>query len=745
MSLSPRQSALSVLATRAPESPAAVASTPVAEVYGADVFNDAVQRQRLPKSVYEALRRTIGSGESLDPTIADAVASAMKAWAVDRGATHFTHWFQPMTGLTAEKHDAFLSPDGAGGVIEEFSGKELIRGEPDASSFPSGGIRATFEARGYTAWDPMSPAFLRRNGSGLTLTIPTAFCSWTGEALDLKTPVLRSAEALDKQARRLLALLGDNDVVRVYPTLGIEQEYFLIDSSLWQLRPDLVACGRTLLGARPPKGQELEDHYFAATPERVMTFMVDTELQLWRLGIPVKTRHNEVAPSQYEMAPIFEPSPLAIDHNMLCMEVMQTTAERLGMKCLLHEKPFAGVNGSGKHNNWSLADDSGANLLDPGHTPHENLKFVVFLTAVLRAVDMHQDILRASIAHAGNDHRLGANEAPPAIISVFLGEELEALVRALIGGKELKGRKKGELKLGVSTLPPLPRDTSDRNRTSPFAFTGNKFEFRAVGSSQSSAYPNIVLNTAVADALDHISTEIEKRAGVDKRANSRGKEAERTPLSVDSVAIEAVVRETLKRHERILFGGDGYSQEWQAEAARRGLLNRKDTPAALADFAGKKNVELFERHGVFSKRELESRQHVLLMAYAHRVAVEAHSLANLAATSVLPAAQRAAGALADGLVSVRAAAPRAELGALEGLLTEIAGLTNRLKLSIDKLNTVHAQAHEHDDGALAAASGYRDRVVPAMVEVRGLCDQLEALVDDTQWPLPKYRELLFLK
>ncbi|MBM3976130.1 MAG: glutamine synthetase type III [Planctomycetes bacterium] len=731
MSSSPRQSALSALATRTAPATHVTAPVSATESFGSDVFSDAVQRQRLPKPIYKALRRTIEAGEALDASIADAVASAMKAWAIENGATHFTHWFQPMTGMTAEKHDAFLVAKADGSAIAEFSGKELIRGEPDASSFPSGGIRATFEARGYTAWDPTSPAFLRRNGSAATLTIPTAFCSWTGEALDLKTPLLRSAEALDKQARRLLGLLGEPNVRRVFPTLGVEQEYFLVDASLWALRPDLVACGRTLLGARPPKGQELEDHYFAATPERVMTFMVDCERQLWNLGIPAKTRHNEVAPAQYEMAPIFEPAPVAIDHNMLCMEIMQSTAERHGMKCLLHEKPFAGVNGSGKHNNWSLADDEGNNLLDPGHTPHENLKFMVFLSVVLRAVDLHQDMLRASIAHAGNDHRLGANEAPPAIISIFLGDELEGLVRALIGGKELKGRKKGELELGVSTLPPLPRDTSDRNRTSPFAFTGNKFEFRAVGSSQSCAYPNIVLNSAVADSIDHVAGEIEKR--------SKGKGADRR------AAIEAVVRETLKRHERILFNGDGYSQEWQDEAARRGLLNRKDTPAALADFGGKKNAELFERLGVLSRRELESRQHVLLMAYAHRVAVEAHSLANIAATIVLPVAQAAAREMAESLSAVRQAAPKADQGALEELLTEVASKANQLKGAADRLAKVNAQAHELEGSALKAAESYRDKVVPAMRETRALCDQLEALVGDTHWPLPKYRELLFLK
>ncbi|TAJ13158.1 MAG: glutamine synthetase type III [Planctomycetota bacterium] len=731
MSSSPRQSALSALASRVATPVAVENGVPATELFGMDVFDDAAQRQRLPKPVYKALRRTIERGEALDASIADAVASAMKEWALENGATHFTHWFQPMTGLTAEKHDAFLVPVGDGSAIAEFSGKELIRGEPDASSFPSGGIRATFEARGYTAWDPTSPAFLRRNGSAATLTIPTAFCSWTGEALDLKTPLLRSAEALDKQARRLLALLGDGDAKRVFPTLGVEQEYFLIDASLWQLRPDLVACGRTLIGSRPPKGQELEDHYFAATPERVMAYMIDCERQLWRLGIPAKTRHNEVAPAQYEMAPIFEPAPVAIDHNMLCMEIMQSTAERHGMKCLLHEKPFAGVNGSGKHNNWSLADDRGNNLLDPGHTPHENLKFMVFLSVVLRAVDTHQDMLRASIAHAGNDHRLGANEAPPAIISVFLGEELESLVRSLIGGTELKGRKQGALELGVTTLPPLPRDTSDRNRTSPFAFTGNKFEFRAVGSSQSCAYPNIVLNSAAADAIDHVATEIEKRL--------KGKETDRRAV------IEAVVRETLKKHERILFNGDGYSSEWQDEAARRGLLNRRDTPSALADFGGKKNAELFERLGVLNRRELESRQHVLLMAYSHRVNVEAHSLANIASTIVLPAAQKAAHAMAQSLSSVRAAAPKAELGELETLLTEVASKANQLKGAADRLAKATAHAHESDGDALKSAEGYRDKVVPAMRDVRGLCDQLEALIGDEHWPLPKYRELLFLK
>jgi glutamine synthetase len=695
-------------------------------LFGANVFNDAVQRQRLPKSVYQALRRTIVAGEELDPGIADAVANAMKDWAVERGATHYTHWFQPMTGLTAEKHDSFLNQTPEGKALLEFSGKELIKGEPDASSFPSGGIRATFEARGYTAWDPTSPAFLRESHRGATLTIPTAFCSWTGEALDKKTPMLRSSQALDRQAVRLLRLIGEEHVKKVYPTVGCEQEYFLVDRRLYHLRPDLVSCGRTVLGAKPPKGQELEDHYFGAISSRALDFMMELERELWKLGIPIKTRHNEVAPHQYELAPIFEKATIATDHNMLCMELMQQLAEEHGLACLLHEKPFAGVNGSGKHNNWSMADDQDSNLLDPGTTPHDNLKFTLFLTAIIRAVDLHQDLLRASIATPGNDHRLGANEAPPAIISIYVGSELEEVIRSLIEGRAPKNSGRGgEMRLGVTTLPPLPRDTSDRNRTSPFAFTGTKFEFRAVGSSQSPAHPNIVLNTIMAESLDYIATEIETRGGPGDRRE----------------VIQTLVRETLTRHQRILFSGDNYSEEWVVEAERRGLYNLKDTPAALARFDQDKNVALFDKYEVFNPRETAARASVLLTKYNHHVLVESLMTRDLAAGNVLPVGisfqQRVARSIAD----VREVLPKADLGPQLSFLEQVSGTVSQLRQALERLWERHEQAEE-EEAVDRQATLIRDQVVPAMAEVRAHCDRLEGMVDDDLWPLPKYRELL---
>ncbi|MEW6072641.1 MAG: glutamine synthetase III [Planctomycetota bacterium] len=699
---------------------------PLSDLFGSKVFNDAAQRRRLPRDVYQALRRTIESGAPLEERFADAVAGAMKDWAVEHGATHFTHWFQPMTGLTAEKHDSFLSPVVEGGAIHSFTGRELIKGEPDASSFPSGGLRATFEARGYTAWDPTSPAFLRETPYGVTLCIPTAFCAWTGEALDTKTPLLRSCEALDRETRRLLVLIEDEPVTKVYPTVGPEQEYFLVDRHFYHLRPDLLSCHRTLFGARPPKGQELEDHYFRATPERVLNFMMDLEAELWALGVPAKTRHNEVAPHQFEMAPLYEPAPLATDHNMLTMELMQTVAARHGFKCLLHEKPFAGVNGSGKHNNWSLADDRGRNLLDPGHTPHENLRFIVCLTGIVRAVDRHQDLIRASIASAGNDHRLGANEAPPASLSIYLGSELEEIVEALIEGKDPKTRSRSPMALGVTTLPPLPRDTSDRNRTSPFAFTGTKFEFRAVGADQSIAYPNIVLNTAVAESFAFLADQIASRA-TDRRA-----------------AVAAVVRETLAAHRRILFNGDNYSTEWAEEADRRGLLNLRDTPSALAHWTSDKNIELFERFGVLNRRETESRAQVMYAAYSHRVAVEALSTHQIASTAILPAAVAFQKNLADSLNSARAACAQLELHEQEELLKAVAENIARMKSALDELNAVHAELEELKAGPVAHATFARDRLIPAMAAVRGRADRLETLVDDAMWPLPKYQELLFI-
>ena len=730
MSPTPRLQAFHNITQRSNRSPSPGESVhvPLTHLFGSKVFNDAVQRRRLPKGTYQALRRTIDSGEELDPAIADVVADAMKDWAVEQGATHFTHWFQPMTGLTAEKHDSFLSPVVEGGAMHTFTGKELIKGEPDASSFPSGGIRATFEARGYTGWDPTSPAFLRETAFGATLCIPTAFCSWTGEALDTKTPLLRSCEALDKQMRRLLAAI-DEEVERVYPTVGPEQEYFLIDREFYHLRPDLLSCHRTLFGARPPKGQELEDHYFNATPERVLNFMKDLERELWQLGVPVKTRHNEVAPHQFEMAPLYEHVSLATDHNMLSMELMQSVALRHGFKCLLHEKPFAGVNGSGKHNNWSMADDRGNNLLDPGSTPHENMRFILCLTLIVRAVDLHQDLIRASIASAGNDHRLGANEAPPAIMSIFLGSELEEIVEALIQGETYKSRQRANLLLGVTTLPPLPRDTTDRNRTSPFAFTGNKFELRAVGSDQTIAYPNMVLNTIVAESADWLATQIEARArrSGDKRA-----------------AVQELVRETLGKHQRVLFGGDNYSSEWEREAERRGLLNLKDTPAALERFASEENIQLFEKYGVLSRREAVSRSNVWYRGYGHRVGVEALSMQQIAATQLLPAAVEYQRRLAESIVLTRSASARVDLAEQEEMLGELASTIGRLKVALDRLATVQRGAEElgHDDVPLAVFS--RDKILPAMNEVRTHADRLETLVDDSLWPLPKYSELLFI-
>jgi glutamine synthetase len=703
------------------------ASGLLTEIFGSKVFNDSVQRRRLTPPVYQALRRTIDRGEELDPKIADAVADAMKDWAVEHGATHFTHWFHPMTGLTAEKHDSFLSPVVEGGALHSFTGKELIKGEPDASSFPSGGIRATFEARGYTAWDPTSPAFLRQTAFGTTLCIPTAFCSWTGEALDTKTPLLRSCEALDKNARRLLAAI-DEKVERVYPTLGPEQEYFLIDKRLHDLRPDLMLTGRTLFGAKPPKGQELEDHYFATTPERVLSFMMDVEHELWELGVPVKTRHNEVAPHQFEMAPLYEHVSVAADHNMLMMETMQSVALHHGFQCLLHEKPFAGVNGSGKHNNWSMADNHGNNLLDPGHTPHDNMRFILCLTAIVRAVDTHQDLMRASIAHAANDHRLGANEAPPAIISISLGSELEGIVESLVRGTPSKSHQRAQLKLGVNTLPPLPKDTSDRNRTSPFAFTGNKFEFRAVGSSQAIAYPNMIMNTIVAEACDWLATQIEKRRG-----------------SGDIKAVvQDVVKETLTKHQRILFSGDNYSREWTQEAERRGLMNLRNTVDSLAHFATEKNLELFERYGVLSRRETLARSTIFYQSYVHRIGVEALCALQLANGSILPAALAHQKNVADSINSARSAAPKVDLTEQEDLLRSVAATIGRLKNAAGRLSEVHHRVEENGDDPVAKATLMRDQVIPAMQEVRARADELELVVEDHLWPLPKYRELLFV-
>lgn len=726
MSAAARSAAIQLIARK---SPVAVANAQVElpQLFGANVFGLEQMRTRLPESAYKALRSCMEHGQELDHALADQVANAMKEWAVERGATHFTHWFQPMTGSTAEKHDSFASIEN-GKLILEFSGKALIKGEPDASSFPSGGLRATFEARGYTAWDPTSPAFLRETTNGSTLCIPTAFCSWTGEALDEKTPLLRSSEALNREAVRLLRLLGDDRVQYVVTTLGVEQEYFLVDRDLWMLRPDLIATGRTLFGAKPPKGQELEDHYFGSIQPRVLAFMQEVELELWKLGVPVKTRHNEVAPSQYEVAPIFERSTVAVDHNMLAMEVMKQVATKHGFHCLLHEKPYAGINGSGKHNNWSMATDAGENLLEPGRSPEQNMRFMVMLAAVMRAVDMHADLLRTTIAHAGNDHRLGANEAPPAILSIYLGEQLTDVVDAMIQGTGRGSeRKRDTMRLGVSVLPPLPRDATDRNRTSPFAFTGNKFEFRAVGSSQACGRPNAVLNTIVADALAYIAGEIEKTKG------AKGLEA----------AINDVVVELFKKHQRILFNGNGYSAEWHQEAARRGLPNFRNAVDAIGNFGSKKNVELFERFAVLSSKEVESRMNIQFEAYSKAIAVEGQSALSIARTMILPAAQRTQLAVAQSLAAAKACG--IEVKVQEKRLRDLSARIESFVLGIEELTAQFEHAEQHGGAPQEHAKTYRDKVVPAMAKLREIADGLETMVDDAEWPLPKYREILFLQ
>lgn len=725
MSSAARVAAIQLIARKSPVAVEA-GSVNIPEMFGVNVFGLEQIRERLPKAAYESLQRCMERGESLDVQLADLVANEMKLWAVERGATHFTHWFQPMTGATAEKHDSFVDVDFAnGGVLMDFSGKALVKGEPDASSFPSGGLRATFEARGYTAWDPTSPAFIRETRSGATLCIPTAFCSWTGEALDEKTPLLRSAEALNKAALRILQVLGDERIGHVYPTLGCEQEYFLIDRDLQVLRPDLVATGRTLFGAKPPKGQELEDHYFGSIPRRVLSFMQDTEQELWKLGVPVKTRHNEVAPSQYELAPIFERTTVASDHNMLTMEVLKQVAQRHGFHCTLHEKPYAGINGSGKHNNWAMSTDTGENLLEPGSSPEQNMRFIVMMAAVLRAVDLYADILRASIGTAGNDHRLGANEAPPAILSVYLGEQLTEVMEGLISGTSGASRKGGTMQLGVTSMPTLPRDATDRNRTSPFAFTGNKFEFRAVGSSQSPSKPMTVLNTIVADSLEYIADEVEKR-------KSQGLES----------AVNDVIVEIFKAHQRVVFNGNGYSEDWHKEAAGRGLPNVPNAVDALANFGAEKNVQLFDRLGVLSPKESESRMNIQLEAYSKAIAIEGQSALSIARTMLLPAAQKTQRDVADSL-----SAAKMHGLAIERQSERLADMTRRIEdfvLCIDDLAEVFEKCENHEGSEFEQACAYRDEVIPAMNRLRDQADQLETMTDDDYWPLPKYRELLFL-
>ena len=687
------------------------------QVFGANVFSSAVQRHRLPKHVYKALQRTLARGEALDTSLADAVALAMKDWAMEKGATHYTHWFQPLTGSTAEKHDSFYGPTGEGTALAEFSGKELIQGEPDASSFPTGGIRATFEARGYTAWDPTSPAFILENPNGALLCIPTAFTSWTGEALDHKIPLLRSMDALSKAAVSALELLGVEDAARVFTTTGCEQEYFLIDEQYYFERPDLVTTGRTLFGAKPPKGHELDDHYFGSIPERVLAYMLEVELELAKLGVPIKTRHNEVAPNQFEVAPIFENSNVGSDHQMLTMQIMQNVARRYGLICLLHEKPFAGVNGSGKHNNWSMGTDTGLNLLDPGDTPSGNLQFLFFCAAVIQAVNKHQALLRASIASAGQDHRLGANEAPPAIISIFLGAELEKVFSAIASGKVQPSKPGSFLGLGTPVLPPLPLHGGDRNRTSPFAFTGNKFEFRALGSSASPAWPNTVLNTIVAESVDELAEKLKtalKRSGATLEK-----------------AVTSVVKEAWAANKRIVFDGDNYDEAWHKEAEKRGLANLRTTPDALPWLIEKGTLALFKKYKVLSKRELDARYEVFTEQYAVNINIESETETAIARTMLLPAAVRYLNELRES--------------GLEDLVGEVEPLVKELHYALLKLEDANLDENQPDATPQKWAVYIRDTVIPAMEDVRDVADRLEKLIADDLWPLPKYSEMLFIK
>ncbi len=695
------------------------------ETFGSLVFNDDVQQKRLPKPVYHALRRTITHGVPLDLSAADAIAKAMKEWAVEHGATHYTHWFQPLTGITAEKHDSFLQLSADGKAVAEFSGKELIKGEPDASSFPSGGMRSTFEARGYTAWDPTSPPWLLYSGGAVTLVIPTAFVSWTGEALDKKTPLLRSMEALSKQAVRVLKLFGST-AERVVTTCGPEQEYFLIDRYFYLSRPDLINAGRTLFGAKPPKGQELEDQYFGAIPDRVMAFMSEVETELYKVGVPVKTRHNEVAPSQYEIAPVFENANVATDHQMIMMETLKRTAPKYGLACLLHEKPFAGVNGSGKHLNWSMSDGDGHNLLSPGANPHDNMQFLVFCTAVIRAVNKWQGLLRASIASAGNDHRLGANEAPPAILSVFLGEMLTDICEQIEKGGAKGTKHGGELDTGVMVLPKLPRDAGDRNRTSPFAFTGNKFEFRAVSANQSIALPNICLNLAVTESLDYMATELEQ-------ATKGGKPVEQ--------AVAELLPKVIKENKRIIFNGNNYAKAWETDAKKRGLLNLTNTVDALPQLTSKEAIAAFEKYKVLNEREVRARYDIMVEQYIKTVNVEGQLMVLMANRYVLPAALQYQKQVAESVAAVKAAGGRSAEG--KKLLDWLTRKTDQFTRAATRLT--HALGHEGNGSAEHHAKHFRDVVIPAMVGLRDAGDELELAIPHETWPLATYREMLFIK
>jgi glutamine synthetase len=690
-------------------------TSPSSQIFGSNVFSVDVQRQRLPKSVFKELQDKLAKGEALDPPLADSVALALKEWALEKGASHYTHWFQPLTGSTAEKHDSFFGPTGSGGAVAEFSGKELIQAEPDASSFPNGGIRSTFEARGYTAWDPTSPAFILDNPNGATLCIPTAFVSFTGEALDSKIPLLRSMDAVSKAAVHALTFFGLDDVKRVFSSVGPEQEYFLIDEQYYFERPDLMTTGRTLFGRKPPKGQELDDHYFGSIPERVLAYMMEAEHELSKLGVPIKTRHNEVAPGQFEVAPIYENSNIGVDHQHLTMQVLTKTARNYGLVCLLHEKPFAGVNGSGKHNNWSIGTDTGENLLSPGNRPSENLRFLFFCSAVIKGVKKHQELLRSTVASAGQDHRLGANEAPPAIISIFLGADLEAAFKAVASGNKADEGDRGFLGLGTPVLPPLALDGGDRNRTSPFAFTGNKFEFRAPGSGQSIGLVNTVINTIIAEAVEEMVGWLE---------------ADLSSGTSHDDAVIAIVKKVWELDGEIVFSGDGYSDEWPIEAEKRGLANNKSTPEALPALIKQSTVEVFEKFGVLSHRELEARYEILLEQYASLINIESETSALIGRTSILPAALKHLSLIADSGVT--------------SLAPPVQTLVEELASRLDTLDSVNA-VHPHLDEPQKHAEYLHDTVIPAFNAVREIADKLEGVIADDLWPLPRYSEMLFIK
>jgi glutamine synthetase len=721
---SARMNAVSAVINYRPSSAAMdYTKTSTKDLYCSNVFSKTVMKERLPKPIFKKLMKTIDSGDKLDPAVADIVAMAMKDWAIEKGATHYAHVFYPLTGLTAEKHDSFLTPSGDGAVAE-FSGSQLIQGEPDGSSFPSGGIRHTFEARGYTIWDVTSPAYILENANGPTLCIPTAFVSWTGEALDKKTPVLRSMQVLNKQAQRILKLFGHTDGAMVSATAGPEQEYFLIDRNFFFARPDLLTAGRTLFGAKPPKGQEFEDHYFGAIPDRVLAFMLEVERDLFKLGVPIKTRHNEVAPGQYEIAPLFEFANLATDHQQLVMLTLKKVAEKYGMSCIMHEKPFAGVNGSGKHVNWSMGSSSQGNLLDPGDTPHSNAQFLLFCAAVIRAVHKFQGLLRAVVATASNDHRLGANEAPPAIISIFLGDQLNGVFEQIKKGGAESSIPRGVLTVGVDVLPPLPKDAGDRNRTSPFAFTGNRFEFRAVGSSQSISGPLVAMNTIVAESLDYCATKLEQATGGDaSKLNSE---------------LQKLLTEIINEHGAIVFNGNGYSQDWHEEAAKRGLLNLKTTADALPELEKKEVVELFSKYGVLTERELESRYDIYQEQYVKTILVEARLMIEMSRTMIFPAAIRYQNQLASTCANLKIVGYSFDTDTLDKL-------TELVKYLQDSTNDLEAVLNSHFDCVTAEVRHCCDKIAPAMVDLRKHADELEGLISDDLWPLPTYQEMLFIK